>query len=213
MFKKQSATINYNSEKVFLASTQPREIAYNYFETTRYGLTDEEVAERQKRYGDNEIAREKKNHGIVLFIRTFMNPFIGILMVLALVSFMVDVLLEKPEDRNRTTVIVISTMVFLSSVLRFVQEMRSAKASEALQRMVKNTASVFRNGNRSSEEVNITELVPGDVVYLSAGDMVPADIRIVESKDLFVSQSSLTGESEPAADSLYAYHGAFCLSD
>jgi len=196
MFKRQSATINYNSEKVFLASTQPREIAYNYFETTRYGLTDEEVEERQKRYGDNEIAREKRNHGIVLFIRTFMNPFIGILMFLALVSFVVDVLLEDTADRNWTTVIVISTMVFLSSVLRFVQEMRSAKASEALQKMVKNTASVFRNGNRSSEEVNITELVPGDVVYLSAGDMIPADIRIVESKDLFVSQSSLTGESD-----------------
>jgi Mg2+-importing ATPase len=195
-FKRQSTAIHYNSEKVFLASTQPREIAYNYFGTTRYGLTEEEVEERQKRYGDNEIAREKKNSGIVLFIRTFMNPFIGILMVLALVSFVVDVLLEEPADRNWTTVIVISTMVFLSSVLRFVQEMRSARASEALQRMVKNTASVFREGNRTSREINITELVPGDVVYLSAGDMIPADIRIIESKDLFVSQSSLTGESD-----------------
>jgi len=119
MFKKQSATINYNSEKVFLASTQPREIAYNYFETTRYGLTNEEVEGRQKRYGDNEIAREKRNRGIVLFIRTFMNPFIGILMFLALVSFVVDVLLEDSADRNWTTVIVISTMVFfLTSPMR-----------------------------------------------------------------------------------------------
>jgi len=195
-FRRQSTTINYNSEKVFLASTQPREIAYGYFETTRYGLTDEEVEERQKHYGDNEIAREKKNFGIGLFIKTFMNPFIGILMVLALVSFVLDVLLEEPADRNWTTVVVISTMVFLSSILRFVQEMRSARASEALQKMVKNTASVYRGGSQTSQEVNIAELVPGDVVYLSAGDMIPADIRIVESKDLFVSQSSLTGESD-----------------
>jgi Mg2+-importing ATPase len=117
--KKKSAVVNYNNEKVFLASTQPREIAYGYFETSRYRLTDDEVEERVKRYGENEIAKEKKNQGLALFIKTFMNPFIGILMALALVSFIVDVLLEEPNDRDWTTVLVISTMVFLSSVLRF----------------------------------------------------------------------------------------------
>lgn len=193
---KRRTNIAFDAEKVFLASTQPREIAYSYFETSRSGLSADDVEERTKRYGSNEIAREKKNRGIALFIKTFMNPFTGILMVLAVVSYIVDVLLDKPEERDWTTVIVISSMVLLSSLMRFIQEMRSAKASEALKKMVKNSVSIYRAESENSIEVNITNIVPGDVVYLSAGDMIPADIRIIESKDLFVSQSSLTGESD-----------------
>lgn len=131
----------------------------------------------------------------MMFIKTFINPFIGILMGLAIVSLVIDVLLAAPDEREWATVIIIGTMVLLSAVLRFSQEWKSTVASESLRRMVKNTASVYRDGCDTSREINITDLVPGDVVYLAAGDMIPADIRIVESKDLFVSQSSLTGES------------------
>lgn len=188
--------ISFNSEKVFLAATQPCKLVYSYFETSRNGLTDAEIETRRKEFGENEISRERKDKGLVMFIKTFINPFIGILMVLALVSIILDVLLVTPDERDWTTVFIIGTMVLISAVLRFSQEWKSGKASEALRKMVKNTASVYRNSSRSSIEVNISDLVPGDIVYLAAGDMIPADIRIVESKDLFVSQSSLTGESD-----------------
>lgn len=193
---KHNKAIQFNSEKVFLAATQPVEAAYGYFETTHGGLTDKQVEEREKKYGVNAVAHEKTSNPLLKFIKTFITPFIGILMALALVSFVIDVLLVKENERDWTTVIIISTMVILSATLRFIQEQKSNKASEALRKMVKNTASVYRNGSKTSREVNISELVPGDIVYLAAGDMIPADIRIIESKDLFVSQSSLTGESD-----------------
>ncbi len=186
----------FNTEKVFLAATQPLKTVYAYFQTSCRGLTDEEIKERQKEYGQNEIVHEQAQKAVVMFCKAFINPFIGVLMALAIVSLVIDVWMAAPEEREWTSVIVISTMVLLSVVLRFSQEWKSSRASDALKKMVKNTASVYRNGREESEEVNITELVPGDVVYLAAGDMVPADVRVVESKDLFVSQSALTGESD-----------------
>ena len=186
----------FNKEKVFLAATQPLKTVYAYFQTSCRGLTDEEIKERQKEYGQNEIVHEQAQKAVVMFCKAFINPFIGVLMALAIVSLVIDVWMAAPEEREWTSVVVISTMVLLSVVLRFSQEWKSSRASDALKKMVKNTASVYRNGREESEEVNITELVPGDVVYLAAGDMVPADVRVVESKDLFVSQSALTGESD-----------------
>lgn len=193
---KRQNTILFNSEKVFLAATQPRKLVYSYFETSRHGLNDDEIEARHKQVGANEISHEIKDKGLVMFIKTFINPFIGILMALALVSVIIDVWLAVPNERDWTTVLIIGIMIMLSAILRFLQEWKSSKASEALRKMVKNTASVFRNGSKVCNEVNISDLVPGDVVYLAAGDMIPADLRIVESKDLFVSQSSLTGESD-----------------
>ncbi len=194
--KKKKNAFRFNSEKVFLAASQPLKLAYSYFRTSSQGLTEEEIENRRKEFGSNEIAREQRDRGMVMFIKTFFNPFIGILMALAVVSFVIDVLIVPREEREWITVIIISVMVFISAVLRFVQEYKSGKASEALQKMVKNTASVYRRNYSASQEIDITELVPGDIVYLAAGDMIPADIRIIESKDLFVSQSSLTGESD-----------------
>lgn len=186
----------FNSEKVFLAASQSLESVNTYFQTTSHGLTHEDIKVRQRLYGTNEIIHERKQNPILMFCKAFINPFIGVLMVLVMVSLVIDVLLVAPEEREWTSILVITIMVLLSVILRFTQEWRSGKASETLKKMVKNTASVYRDDSLSSREVNITELVPGDVVYLSAGDMVPADIRIIESKDLFVSQSSLTGESD-----------------
>lgn len=188
--------VAFNTERVFLAATQSLKTVYAYFQTSSRGLTDEEIKVRQKEFGENEIVHEQARKAVVMFCKAFINPFIGVLMALAIVSLVIDVWMAAPEEREWTSVIVISTMVLLSVVLRFSQEWKSCKASDALKKMVKNTASVYRNGRRESEEVNITELVPGDVVYLAAGDMVPADVRIVQAKDLFVSQSALTGESD-----------------
>ncbi|MCD8081189.1 MAG: magnesium-translocating P-type ATPase [Bacteroides sp.] len=179
-----------------MAASQPLESVNTYFQTTSHGLTHEDIKVRQRLYGTNEIIHERKQNPILMFCKAFINPFIGVLMALVMVSLVIDVLLVAPEEREWTSILVITIMVLLSVILRFTQEWRSGKASETLKKMVKNTASVYRDDSLSSREVNITELVPGDVVYLSAGDMVPADIRIIESKDLFVSQSSLTGESD-----------------
>lgn len=132
----------------------------------------------------------------MMFIKTFINPFIGILMFLALLSLFIDVLMVAPEEREWSTVIIITTMVLISGILRFYQEWKSGKATEALKKMVNNTASVYRYGSKDTQEINIAQLVPGDLISLSAGDMIPADVRIVESKDLFISQSALTGESD-----------------
>lgn len=105
--------------------------------------------------------------------------------------------MAEPGEQEWTGIIIISSMVICSAVLRFWQEWKAGEATSALMKMVKNSCSVKRIGIPDEEEIDITELVPGDIVYLAAGDMIPADIRIIASKDLFISQSSLTGESEP----------------
>ncbi|MCD8041485.1 MAG: magnesium-translocating P-type ATPase [Tannerellaceae bacterium] len=194
--KKQKSSWQFNSEKLFLAANKELKNVYTYLNTSRDGLTAHEAETRQLMYGRNEITRERKDKWFMMFIKTFINPFIGILMFLALLSLFIDVLMVAPEEREWSTVIIITTMVLISGILRFYQEWKSGKATEALKKMVNNTASVFRYGSKDTQEINIAELVPGDLISLSAGDMIPADVRIVESKDLFISQSALTGESD-----------------
>lgn len=147
-------------------------------------------------YGTNEVVHEKRQSALVIFVKAFINPFIGILTALIIISFIMDVLLAEPGEQDWTSIITISIMVVLSAILRFWQEWKASVSSTALLKMVTNTCTVRRVGN-NGEEISNTELVPGDIVMIAAGDMVPADIRIVQAKDLFVSQSSLTGESDP----------------
>ena len=161
------------------------------------GLSFEEVEERRERYGLNEVSHEKPPGWYVQLIHAFMNPFIGVLIGLGIVSVFTDVVLAAPEDRSFKTIIVLSTMVGISGLLRFWQEYRSTQAAEALKAMVRTTAAVIRRAEEKAHEIPIEELVPGDMLQLSAGDMVPADVRLVTSKDLFISQAVLTGESIP----------------
>lgn len=194
--KKRNIEFQFNGEKLFLAATQDPKYIYTFLESRRKGLYSTEAAERIKEFGKNEIIKEKHNQWFMLLIKAFINPFIGILMFLALVSIIIDVILANPNEREWMTVIIITTMVTLSGILRFVQEWKSNKASEALKKMVNNKVSVFRKETDTMIDINISDLAPGDVIFLSAGDMIPADVRITEAKDLFVSQSSLTGESD-----------------
>ena len=160
------------------------------------GLSINQVHEKQKIVGLNEIAHEKAPAWYIQFLQAFINPFIGVLIIIAAISLITDVLTAAPGERDYKTVIVVSIMVFLSSFLRFWQEFRSNKAAEQLKSMVKTTALVLRD-SRGKKEIDIKEIVPGDIVFLSAGDMIPADCRIMQSKDLFVSQAILTGEALP----------------
>lgn len=198
MWKKKLRQPQYafNSEKVFLAATQATKSVYSYLQTTRLGLTKAEVENRQNTYGKNEVTHEQKKNPFVVFIKTFINPFIGVLTGLAVISLVIDVLMAAPGEQEWTGVIIIAVMVICSVILRFWQEWKANEATESLMKMVKNTCLVKRAGG-CEEELDITELVPGDIIYLAAGDMIPADLRIIESKDLFISQASLTGESEP----------------
>ncbi len=193
--KKHDGRFEFNSEKVFLAASQPLDAVFNYFQTSKVGLTAAEVERRQSLFGKNEVEHEKKKSAIVMFAKAFINPFVGVLTVLVIVSFFIDVLLAEPEDKDWTTIIIICTMIVLSAILRFVQEYKAERASEALKKMVTNKCSVKRVGD-FPDEIDILDVVPGDVVMLAAGDMIPADMRIIASKDLFVSQASLTGESD-----------------
>ncbi|WP_158796132.1 magnesium-translocating P-type ATPase [Pedobacter sp. L105] len=160
------------------------------------GLTELQVSTKRKHFGINEVQHEKAPAWYLQLLSAFLNPFIGVLIILAVISLIMDVLLAAPADRDYKTVIVVGVMVLLSSLLRFWQEYTSNQAAKQLKSMVKTTAAVLRDG-LTRQEIEITALVPGDVVYLSAGDMIPADCRMMQSKDLFVSQAMLTGESLP----------------
>ena len=194
--KLQQPQYALNSEKVFLTATQPAKSVYSYLQTTRLGLTRAEVEDRQLTYGKNEVVHEQKKNPFIVFIKTFINPFIGVLTGLAVISLVIDVLMAEPGEQEWTGVVIIAVMVVCSAILRFWQEWKANEATDSLMKMVKNTCLVKRAGS-GEEELDITELVPGDIVFLVAGDMIPADLRIIESKDLFISQASLTGESEP----------------
>jgi Mg2+-importing ATPase len=194
--KQQQLQYVFNAEKVFLVSAQTTKSIYPYLNTSRNGLTAQTVERRQEKYGANEIVHERRKNPFIGFIKAFINPFIGVLTGLAVISLIIDVLMAEPGKREWTGIVIITTMVLFSAILRFYQEWKAGEATESLMQMVTNTCLVKRAPNRK-EEIDIKALVPGDLVYLAAGDMIPADMRIIESKDLFISQASLTGESEP----------------
>ena len=179
-----------------LSSCAPDE-ALKKLDAKSYGLTEVEVAERRERCGPNEVSHEKPPTWYAQLFHAFLTPFNGVLFAVSVVSLFTDVILAAPEDRSFRTIIVLSAMVLLSTLLRFWQEFRSNQAAEELKAMVRSTTAVLRAGMERAEELPISELVPGDIVLLSAGDMIPADLRVLSAKDLFVSQAMLTGESIP----------------
>jgi len=160
------------------------------------GISEEEAAKRLARYGKNEIAQEKPPRWYVQLLLAFINPFNGVRLVLAIVSLFTDVILSAPDEQNWQSVAVISVMVLISVLIRFWQEYQSGREAESLRAMVRTTGTVYRKGT-GKQEVPIAELVPGDIIHISAGDMVPGDVRLLSAKDLFLAQSALTGESMP----------------
>jgi P-type Mg2+ transporter len=163
-------------------------------DTTRRGLTEEEVESRQDEYGFNKIEAQKPPAWYAVLWLSFKTPFNIILILLMVVSYMTS---------DMETVTVMAIMVSISTLLRFWQELKALLEAESLKKMVHNTATVNRliikdNRKVSSQfELPMEELVPGDIIHLSAGDMVPGDVRLIDAKDLFVSQSALTGEAIP----------------
>lgn len=164
--------------------------------TTFGGLSEELAESSRERYGNNRVTHGKKASLFRRILGAFINPFTAILFALAVVSVFTDIIWASPGEAKPMTVIIIMAMVMISGGLRFVQETRSGNAAERLQKMIMTTTSVERQGS-GVKEIPLEEVVVGDIVHLAAGDMIPADGRIVFAKDLFISQSALTGESEP----------------
>ena len=154
---------------------------------TPCGLSSQAAAELLAQYGPNDPARRQRRSAVVELLRLFLNPLVLVLLIAAIAS----AALGEATDAG-----IILAIVILSSALDFAQTRRSQKAVEQLQAQVAPKASVLRDGNWM--DIPRAEVVPGDVVRLSAGDMVPADARLLESRDLYVQQSALTGESLPA---------------
>ena len=160
------------------------------------GITNETVKHHSDEFGKNIITKQKKDSILKKIFNAFINPFTAILLILAVVSLFTNVIFAETSEKDPTTVIIIVVMVMISGILRFIQEQRSGSAAEKLIAMISNTTNIKRYG-QEAKEIPIDEVVVGDIVYLSAGDMIPGDLRIIEAKDLFISQASLTGESEP----------------
>lgn len=156
---------------------------------------EEKAAEMREVFGENKLSRHQNDSVLKRIFEAFVNPFTVILIVLALVSFVTDVMLAAPEEKDPVFVMIVGVMVLISGSLRFFQEQKSDRAAERLGEMVETTAAVDRSP-AGKAEIPLDEIVVGDIIYLAAGDMVPADVRILNARDLFISQSSLTGESE-----------------
>ena len=174
------------SPELLKASTSPVEELYKAHGTSEEGLSGEEAERRLEEYGANVVVREKRSGRLKLLVSAIINPLVILLAVLATVSLL---------TQDVETAVIIGVMVVMGIVLRFVQEYRADTAAAKLKAMIHVTATVMRDG--AAKEVPLAEIVPGDIVKLAAGDMIPADVRLLASKDLFVIQSSLTGESLP----------------
>jgi Mg2+-importing ATPase len=150
------------------------------------GLSASEAEARLEQHGPNEVAAERRQSTLKRLVDNVRNPLVILLMVLGVVSYLTG---------DLRAAVMIGVMVLLGVVLRFFQELRADNAAEKLKEMVSTTATVMREG--SKQEIPLKDLVPGDIVVLSAGDMVPADVRVIAAKDLFLNQAALTGESVP----------------
>lgn len=169
---------DYDSLSVATAITQQK--------SSHTGLTDEEAARRRARYGTNEIATGKQRNIVIEFLLKFKSPLVIALLIIAMFSLFYG---------ERISAIIVICMAVLSVVLSFIQEHKAEANAQKLKEMVRISAHVIRQGKL--RDMRLRDLVPGDIIDLSAGDMVPADVKIIASKDLFVSQSALNGESFP----------------
>ncbi|KEQ26750.1 magnesium-translocating P-type ATPase [Paenibacillus tyrfis] len=179
------------AERLIQASVSLEENVMKDLETSPQGLSETEAKRRLEIHGKNQVAHDKPPAWFIQLLSCFKNPFILILLCLAGFSYFMD------DDIQ--AVVIITTMVTVSVIITFTQEYRSTRTAEKLKAMVKTTSSVSRQSGR--KEIDMELLVPGDIIHLSAGDMVPADVRLIASKDLHVGESALTGEAMPVEKS------------
>jgi len=169
----------------------PIEDVFARLSTSQLGLTSEESRSRLQRYGYNQLPQRKRRTGAVEFLYHLRNPLVLILLFAGLISGIIAL----QQKQQPVDALIIFSIVLMSVALDVYQESKAEKSADFLKKRVVTTATVLRDGVK--KEVQLSEVVPGDIVYLSAGDIVPADSRVISLRDLYVDQSGLTGESFP----------------
>lgn len=193
---REAAQHNVYQNKIESFAKDPIDSLYMQFGTSPAGMPAWQVLANRNQYGDNRIFSKKQTPWYVFFFNALRNPFNIVLFLLAAVALITN---------DITGALIIIGMVMLSVIIKFQQELKSARTEDALKKMVTTRVQVLRpdentesqNTESRLSELPLTELVPGDIIHLSAGDMIPADVRLINTKTLFVNESALTGESLP----------------
>ncbi|NLB20276.1 MAG: magnesium-translocating P-type ATPase [Clostridium sp.] len=199
MEKRKEESINLEAKiKKKLQETNTKKIEEVCIEldSSIHGLDEADAQERLKYYGLNEVVYEKRKPWYIYLLRSFMDPFILILLFIVVISYFTDIAFAPAQEKSYITILIISTLIAISVLLRFTQEFKSQITADNLKELVPTTTAIERAGKKP-EEINMLNVVPGDIIHLAAGDLIPADMRLFQTSDLFISQSSLTGESEP----------------
>ena len=194
MKKKENNERKGEVEKILLElSGMDQKALFEKYETDEYGLDPVQASDRLEEYGRNIIDFGKEKSLAVRIKDAIINPFNIVLLVVAMITFATDVVMA--DEPSFATFIMLVAVIIISASISFVQEEKSNNAAKKLQGMITTKLDVIRNDVEI--EVDIEELVPGDIVKLASGDMIPGDVRFIETKDLFIDQSQLTGESNP----------------
>ena len=178
----------FYGEDCFISSDNFKE----KYKVTDNGLSTAQANQNIKDYGLNQIKQSKPKRWYNYFFSSLFSPFNSILLGISFILVYTDIIL--PTNPNPANIIVIAALILVSTLLEFIEEFRSNNAAQKLKELVETTATVIRNGKK--REIPLKEVTAYDIVLLSAGSMIPADIRLIESKDLYVGQSSITGESD-----------------
>ncbi len=194
MKKRENGVKQAEVEKTLLElSGLEQKALFERYQTDEDGLDPVQADDRLEEYGKNIIDFGKEKSLAVRIKDAIINPFNIVLLVVALITFVTDVVMA--DEPSFATFIMLVAVIIISATISFVQEEKSNNAAKKLQGMITNKLDVIRNAVEM--EVEIEELVPGDIVKLASGDMIPGDVRFIETKDLFIDQSQLTGESNP----------------
>ncbi len=184
---------NEINKKIKQYSQMDKKQIFEKLQTSDEGISIVEVEDRIEEYGKNIIDVNNNTTLLHRLKEAFINPFNIVLIIVAIVTFITDVVISSSKD-YATFILIVST-IFISALISFFQQTSSDKAAQKLKKMISNTIDGIRDGNRII--IDFENLVPGDIVKLSSGDMIPGDVRIIDNKDLFIDQASLTGESNP----------------
>ena len=192
--KKNKQKINSTvEERLTSFSAMPVQEVFDFFKVTNDGLNAEQIEAGQEKFGPNIITTGNENSVFTRIRDALINPFNLVLMAVIVVSYFTDVVLASPP--SYATIVMLIIIVLISSITSFVQAQKSDAAAKALQEMIVTKVNVIRQGMKM--QISIEECVPGDLVILGSGDLIPGDVRFIETKDLFVDQAQLTGESNP----------------
>jgi len=165
-------------------------------DTSRDGLSSLEAEQRLAKYGKNMVSHERPLPWYRQLIQSFMDPFIGVLVILAIASFFTEFILAPSQEQDLTAVIIISVLILIAATLSFIQEYQASQAADQLLGLVKNTTLIYRKDTGRQEKLT-EDIVRGDIIHLSAGDIIPADVRLFDINNLSINEAALTGESLP----------------